>query len=197
MQGMPKYYRMMLLAVLAAVFATICDGVHVYTGTLSYPDPYFFEQGIFVFPGFVVAFFLMAVLYDRIFAKLPADVSKSASTSQGNVRSATESFSIFALVYLLSGFAHDSPMFLNVFFYGLFFVRLAVTYERTFILLLAIVLGIGGMVGEGLLALSGNVAYSRPEIFYVPYWLGGVYMHGAFALRELMKYIVYHGTIRP
>jgi hypothetical protein len=187
----PKYLPMLLLAIFAAVFATICDGVHVYTGTLSYPDPYFFKQGIFVFPGFVVAFFFMALVYSIVFAKLPDAVAKQISLSKGNFRDATESFSMFVLVYILSGFGHESLMFLNVVFYGLFFVRLAASYERTFILLLAIVLGIGGTLGEGLMAHNGLVAYSKPEIFYVPFWLGGLYMHGAFALRELMKYIVY------
>ena len=31
----------------------------------------------------------------------------------------------------------------------------------------------------------------RHEIFGVPYWLVGVYMHGALSLREAMRYFVY------
>ena len=105
-----------------------------------------------------------------------------------------ESFTIFVLIYMMSGFGSEFPMLLNIIFYGSFLIRLMTTYERPFIITFAIVLAIGGIVGEGLLVVANLVEYSHPEIFHVPIWLGAVYMHGALALRELMRYFIYADT---
>lgn len=186
---MQKYLSMFGVAVLGAVAATLCDAVHVYTGTLSYPEPNFYGQAYPVFPGFVLAFLVMAFSYHFAFSRLP--LAHGASYQPGDGNSAVTAFVLFIVVYMLSGFGHQSPMMLNAIFYGLFLVRLAFTYERGFMLLLAIVLGIGGILGEGFLSSIGYVAYSMPEVYHVPVWLGGLYMHGAFALRELMRWLVY------
>lgn len=56
---------------------------------------------------------------------------------------------------------------------------------------LAVIMGIGGMLAEGLMSHFGQVTYRHVDFFYVPFWLGGLYMHGAFALRESMRFFVY------
>ena len=50
------------------------------------------------------------------------------------------------MVYLLSGFGNQEPILLSVIFYASFLVRWFFSYERMFILLFAIVLGIGGII---------------------------------------------------
>ena len=45
------------------------------------------------------------------------------------------------------------------------------------------------MVSSSLGSLA-MVAYREAEIFHVPWWLGGLYAHGAFALRESMRALV-------
>lgn len=179
------------LALVGALVATVCDANHVYTQTLSYPAPVFAGQAWWVFPGFFLAFIVMGVTSVWLANLCQPVMSVAASRSAGDVHAMVESFIAFVMVYLLSGFGNESPYLLALIFYGTFLLRLAATYERSWALLLALMLGAGGMVAEGLLSLSGQVAYRHVDVFGVPYWLGALYMHGALALRESLRLFVY------
>ena len=178
-------------ALLGAIVATICDANHVFTGALSYPKPFLFGQAWFVFPGFIVAFTFMGLNYLFAPAIFPKTATSTVSTSSGSLSLFVENLLFFMMVYLLSGFGNQEPVLLSVIFYASFLARWLFTYERAFIMLFAIVLGIGGMFVEGAMTQFDLVHYREPEIFGVPYWLGGVYMHGALALREGIRYFVY------
>ena len=186
-----KLVKVLPFALLGAVVSTFCDANHVFTDTLSYPEPFLFRQGWFVFPGFFVAFTFMAINYHFTSVLIPKCIRKEASMSAGNASSFAENLLFFMAIYLMSGFGNHHPILLSIIFFGGFVARLVFTYERPFILLFAILLGIGGMFVEGLMTKFDLVHYREPEIFGVPYWLGGVYMHGALALREGMRYFVY------
>ena len=181
----------LLLALIAALVATLCDAIHVYTKTLSYPDPFIFNQAIWVFPGFFLAFLFMAISYVIIIKRLKHKIPVNKSQTSGNANDFAENIIMFAFVYMLSGFANFSPEFLILLFYSTFLFRWAFSYEKAWLMILAILLALGGIFFEGALAAYGLVAYRDPNIFYVPYWLGGVYMHGAFALREGMRWLGY------
>ncbi|MCF8459380.1 MAG: hypothetical protein K9G46_01520 [Flavobacteriales bacterium] len=183
--------KLLPFALLGAMVATICDANHVFTEALSYPNPFLFGQAAFVFPGFVIAFLFMGLNYLFAPSFFPKAAKNVESTSAGSFDAFVENLLFFMMVYLLSGFGNHEPELLSIIFYGSFLIRLAFTYERMFILLFAIILGIGGMVVEGAMTQFDLVHYRQPEIFGVPYWLGGVYMHGALALREGMRYFVY------
>ena len=184
-------YFLIPFAFLGALAATVCDANHVFTKTLSYPEPFLFGQAGFVFPGFFVAFTIMALIYHYVTALFPKGVEKGISMSAGSFTPFIESLLFFMMIYLMSGFGNYHPQVLSIIFYASFFIRLAFTYEKTFILLFAILLGVGGIFVEGAMTLVDLVRYREPEIFGVPYWLGGVYMHGALALREGMRCFVY------
>lgn len=173
-----------LLALIGAAVATLCDGIHVYTGTLAYPKHNWFGQPWWVFPNFFVVFVGMALIYRVLSAVFPGTDSTTLSTSPGDLRAFIETLTLFALVYILSGFGNRDPQALCLIFYISFLLRWLVTYDRGFMLVLALLMAVGGMVGEGLLTKMDMVHYRAPEIFGVPWWLGGLYMHGAFALRE-------------
>lgn len=179
------------LALLGAVIATLCDANHVYTQTLSYPQPFVAGQAWWVFPGFFLVFAFMGAAYVTLVRLLQGVMSVSTSQSAGHAPAMVETLTAFALVYLLSGFGNESPNLLALIFFGTFFLRLAFTYERVWALVLAILLAIGGMVGEGLISLFGEVSYRHVDVFGVPYWLGALYMHGALALRESVRYFIY------
>lgn len=179
------------LAVLGALIATLCDASHVYTQALSYPGPLCAGQAWWVFPGFLLAFSFMGVSY-VVQARLCRQVMLvESSQSPGSAHAMVESLVVFVLVYLLSGFGNESPYLLALIFFGTFFIRLAVTYERGWALLLALSMAVGGMFVEGLLSLLGQVTYRHVDVFGVPYWLGGLYMHGALALRESARFFIY------
>jgi len=133
----------LLFALTGAVLTTFCDGVHVHTQTLTYPNPFLFGQAVWVFPGFVLAFLVMEMSYLLVVKRLPDGVSIRQSISKGNVRDLVESIVVFALVYLLSGFGNFEPVFLSVIFYGTFAVRWMLTYDRLWLLLLAVLMAIG------------------------------------------------------
>ncbi len=186
-----KLIKFLPFALIGAIVATICDANHVFTGALSYPKPFLFGQAWFVFPGFLVAFTLMGLNYLFAPTLFPKRAASTQSTSSGSLSLFVESLLFFMMVYLLSGFGNDEPILLSLIFYASFLARWFFTYERFFILLFAITLGIGGMAVEGAMTQFDLVYYREPEIFGVPYWLGGLYMHGALALREGMRYFVY------
>lgn len=186
-----SYIGFIVFALLGAVITTLCDGIHVYTGTLSYPHPFVFGQAAWVYPGFVLVFLFMEVLYFLVIQRLPSYFDVKMSVAEGNFRDVVETAIAFALIYLMSGLGNKEPVLLSVIFYGTFILRWLFTYERLSLLLLAVAMAIGGMFGEGFLSAMGLVAYNYTDVFYVPFWLGGLYVHGAFALRDGMRYFVY------
>ncbi|NHB57724.1 hypothetical protein G9F32_06710 [Acinetobacter sp. 194] len=183
---------LIFMAILAAIIATICDAIHVYTQTLSYPNPWYFGQACWVLPGFFIAFMFMGICYAFLASKLHTVIHLKASTSFGSQIELIECLTTFALVYILSGFGNFDPTVLCIILYSTFLIRWLFSYDRMWLLILAILLAIGGMFAEGLLADFGQVKYRHSDIFNVPYWLGAVYMHGAFALRAGMRALVYH-----
>jgi hypothetical protein len=189
-----RAFGVVWLALLGAAMATFCDGVHVYTQTLSYPNPFWFGQAWWVYPGFVLAFLFMGCAYLFVVKILPAGISKQESMSKGNVRELAETSVTFMLIYMLSGFGNLDPVFLSVAFYATFAVRWLFSYDRAWLLLLAVSMAIGGMFAEGALAAMGLVTYRHVDVFYVPFWLGGLYVHGAFAIRAGLRVFVYNSS---
>jgi hypothetical protein len=179
------------LALPGAIIAAVCDGVHVYTQTLSYPVPFLFGQAWWVFPGFLMVFLLMGHAYAFMAGRLPAGIPTRQSTSKGSPSELVEAATAFAFVYLLSGFGNFNPVLLSVVFYGAFAVRWFFSYDRSWLLLLSALMAFGGMAAEGAMSAAGWVTYRHVDVFHVPFWLGGLYLHGAFALREGMRYFVY------
>lgn len=179
------------LAVLGAIVATLCDANHVFTHTLSYPSSFVAGQAWWVFPGFFLAFATMGVTYFFLTNALRTRLPLATSQSAGNAQAMMETLAAFAMVYLVSGFGNEHLVLLSLIFYGTFVLRWAVSYDRQWLLLLAVIMGIGGMFAEGLMSHFGQVTYRHVDVFYVPFWLGGLYMHGAFALRESMRFFVY------
>lgn len=185
-----RYFGMLQLALLGALIATFCDGVHVYTSTLVYPDPLWYGQPWWPFPMFTLAFLSMAITYRLVDLFMPASLVRSQSCAPGSTAALVETLLLFALVYMLSGFGNTSALFLCVLFYVSFAVRLWATYERGFLLLIAILLAIGGTLVEAGISAIGQVAYTRNDMIGVPLWLPGLYLHGAFALREGYRRLV-------
>lgn len=187
----PNTAGLLSLALLGAIVATLCDANHVLTHTLSYPSPLVAGQAWWVFPGFFVAFTTMGITYFLLANALRGRLSLDSSQSAGNAQAMMEALIAFAMVYLASGFGNEHPVLLSLIFYGTFVLRWAVSYDRPWLLLLAVIMGIGGMFAESLMSRFGQVTYRHVDVFYVPFWLGGLYMHGAFALRESMRFFVY------
>jgi len=180
-----------VFAMLGGLVATICDGIHVHTRTLAYAKPFLFRQAWWVFPLFVLTFLFMGFAYLFLCDHLTSNIPCQKSSSKGNSREFVEAVTAFVLVYMLSGFGNFEPILLSVIFYGIFAVRCFFSYDRSWLLILSISMAIGGMFAEGVISSAGMMIYRHVDVFYVPLWLGGLYMHGAFALREGMRYFIY------
>lgn len=179
------------LALIGAVVCTLCDMNHVYTRTLSYPDPLWLGQAGWVFPLFLLTFLVMAVVYAQLVARLAGVLACRQSQEKQAVSAFfAESMVLFFLAYLLTGFANKDSALLALTLYGVFLIRVFASYERGFLLVLAVLMAIGGMLGEGALGALGLVQYRIQEVVGVPWWLGALYMNGAFALREGMRFFL-------
>jgi hypothetical protein len=190
-----KFTGFLLFALLGAVITTLCDGVHIHTSTLVYAKSFLFHQAWWVFPGFVLAFLFMEYAYFHVANSLSSGISIQKSVSGGDARELIEAAMTFTLVYIFSGFGNFKPIFSSVILYGIFMVRWSFTYERSWLLLLAASMAVGGMFVEGLISAAHLMTYRQADVFHVPFWLGGLYMHGAFALREGMRYFIYKDKV--
>jgi hypothetical protein len=186
-----KPARIFIFALFGACFATLGDAFHVRTHTLSYPDPVLFGQAWWVFPGFLLVFLSMGYLYVLAIGRLFIGMQARQSASRGSAHEMIEAASVFIFVYFLSGYGNYDPVMMSVIFYCAFAVRWLLSYDRAWLLLFAAAMAVGGMLAEGAMAAAGLVAYRHADVFNVPLWLGGLYLHGAFALREGMRYFYY------
>ncbi|HYC53941.1 MAG TPA: hypothetical protein VEL28_03285 [Candidatus Binatia bacterium] len=193
MHGADRIHRPGILHVtlVGAAVAWSCDAMHVHTGTISYPQPWLLGQAWWVAPGFAATFLTMAIVYLLLAQRVSAFVATTESRRPGTSGDFAETLAAFAFSYLLSGFGSREPALLSAIFLGSFLLRWWLTYERAWLLLLASLMAVGGMLGEGLLGWAGLAAYAHADVFHVPLWLGGLYLHGAFALRQSMRFFVY------
>lgn len=181
--------RLLSLALLGALVAYAGDALHALTGALRYPNPALGQQASWVFPGFLLAFLAMGLGYWLL---APWFKQHSLFSRQpGHAQPLAEQLSFFFALYALSAFAHSSPQLLAGLLYGLFLVRLRFSYDRLWLASLAALLAVAGMAVEGVLGKFQLMHYSHSDLFYVPYWLGGLYVHGAFALREGARFFLY------
>jgi hypothetical protein len=175
---------MLWLALLGALVATFGDFMHVQTGTLHYPHPVFMGQAWWPFFAFTGAFLWMALVYRLLDRRLPASFARVRSTSPGGNRELIESLTYFLFVYLLSGFGSAAPLTLAIVFYATWLLRFAAAKERAFLAVVAAALAVGGTLSEAAMSWGGLVTYVRSDFLGVPAWLPGLYLHGAFALRD-------------
>ena len=81
------------------------------------------------------------------------------------------------------GFANHYPILLCGLLYGSYLLRLFITQDRTFMFVFSLLCALGGVFAESCLSQMDLVLFTLPDFCYVPAWLPGLYLHGAFALR--------------
>ena len=183
--------HLLLLMLIGAIVATLGDAVHAYTGALSYPEPAMGEQAWWVFPGFFVAFGVVVYGYRAMSILLEDRLLMEQSSAPNTLTDFSESLTLFAVVYFASGVGNAYPSLLCFTFFGLFILRVAVTYERAWLVSFAVSLAISGVLVEVAFCSFGIVTYRTPDFPGVPWWLAGLYLHGAFTVREGMRYFYF------
>ena len=150
------------------------DEIHVRAGVLSYPHTVLFDQPWWVAPQFGLAALLMLAAA-RPFAAASARRVPHPSGS----RVGTEAL-WFVGAYAASGvFGNNHPAALTVTYAVTWLARLAWHPDRLVVAVTGIALAGGGVVYEGTLAGTGLFRYVHPDVYHVPVWLAGIYLHGA------------------
>lgn len=149
------------------------DQIHVQSGLLSYPDPWLFGQAAWVPLNFAVLLTsLLAVTallaHGRALGPAPAAVRIVADLAW------------FVGAYALSGVvAPDHPGLLALAFVALWVPRVAIRPERGFLALYGIGLALAGCAVEAAEIGLGWFGYAEADVAGVPFWLAGIYLHGA------------------
>jgi hypothetical protein len=174
--------RWLAIAVAGAVVCTVCDHLHVMTGVLSYPRPAFFGEAWWV-PLLFAAASVVIVDGARVVRKalrgplLP--VPSGLRIAAGGVG--------FVTAYAFTAYGHDRPGLVLWVLIGFWLAR-APTVPR-WVLAYSIVVAIGGSSFEGFWSRLGFFRYHAPDLWGVPRWLPGIYLHVAFLTADLGRLV--------
>ena len=164
--------RVAVSFVLGGLVGLLLDRLHVHYGVLWYPRPFVWEQAWWVLPLFG-ATTLVVLNGARLFMRAAFgehDVAGSALW--------------FFAAYWASGVWQGHPIGLSV----AYVVFLAMRTTHGITLLFALGLALGGVLVEASLVSIDAFRYRHPDLLGLPYWLPGLYAHGApFALAVALE----------
>lgn len=172
---------LLLLYLVSGIVGALCDQIHVQSGVLAYPIAFYpGGQSVwvpFLFGGAGVVLVKGEALFRRLIG------GESSALPVGSIPLTAAGF---VLAYLSTGFFHSNPLLLLA---GLVVAWLA-HFWRYFdknLIPYCIAVAIGGCLFEGTLASTGAFYYTKPDIYYVPIWLFGLYLHAALLTRAIAR----------
>ena len=172
--GRPAFPVIGLVGVAGAVGGAALDQIHVQSGVLSYPHPTLLDQAWWVAPQFGAAVLVMLGAATPM-AKAAAKRMPRLSAQQV----ATEAV-WFVGAYAASGvFGNRHPAALALVYAVTWLARLIPRPDRLVVAATAVALAAGGVLYEGTLAGTGAFHYTHADVYHVPVWLAGIYLHGA------------------
>jgi hypothetical protein len=168
----PRLAAWLGLAVCLGLLGAACDQFHVQPELLSYPDPWLWDQAWWVPLNFAV------LLTGLIAATIPL-VRRFPAADPGNGRLAT-GLAWFVGMYALSGLvAPDEPELLAIAYVALWIPRVALRDDRRLLFPFGVALALAGCAVEAAEIAFGWFSYADPDVIGVPFWLAGLYLHGA------------------
>ncbi|MFO0625621.1 MAG: hypothetical protein U0325_08380 [Polyangiales bacterium] len=171
-----------------SLMCTLCDQVHVHTGVLAYRVPAVAGQAAWVPLVFVLAAFAGLAQWSLL-ARLDPAVRRDlagGSRDRWGTREAVYAVVWMVLIYSSSGFVQGAPRAAFAVYVVLFMLR-AWSLRAPGVVTHALLFAVGGTAFEAVLSSTGAFWYTRPELFGVPVWLPGLYLHGAFVARAVMR----------
>jgi hypothetical protein len=160
----------LVVYVAGAVGGALCDQIHVQSGVLAYPHPAIADQA-----WWFVAARLAARDHD---APSPSRVALDAGW--------------FLAIYAASGIWHEHPVALTIAFVATWALRRP---DRRRAVLFSLALAVGGVVYEGTLAATGAFHYRHADLYHVPMWLAGIYLHGALLALSVGRAALRHRPV--
>ena len=161
-----------ILFVLGAILGTALDHMHVAGGILSYPHPAFCDQAIWV--PLLFGFATVALGNQHRLLRRWLRGERRCSTI-----ALVRDGAIFFAAYAASAFARLPSALLLVIFIAAYMVRVAVLREPAHRIVHALLCGAIGVVVESLLVGAGAFRHHAMELWNVPLWIPGLYMHAA------------------
>ena len=189
--------RWLLAISFGSVLCTLLDQLHVRFGVLAYRDGPMFGQAPWV-PGlFALATLVGLAGYVTWARKLGfrRDLVEGPRDRWGTLEAA------WALAWLTVTYAVSGP--LQRWPQALLFVYVATFALRCWSLrapglaVNAVQFAVGGTAFESLLSSTGAFHYRHPDLWGVPMWLPGVYLHAAPLLRAVLRRWLIPITPRP
>jgi len=162
------------ILVVGGLCGALCDQIHVQGQVLSYAQPAIAGQAWWVAPLFGVAS-LVIYAAASLWAPLAERQSPAAVTPGEIARQALW----FVAMYALSAGMQQKPIWLCALYAILLVRRLVRRRDVTAQLANAAGLAVGGTAFEMALSSTGAFSYRAPDVFGVPMWLPGLYLHGA------------------
>jgi hypothetical protein len=163
----------------------LCDQIHVQSGVLAYPHPAVADQAWWVAPQFGVAVVAM------VGGAIPAARLAARAAPRPDGRQLMTDGVWFLAAYAASGWWGNRHAAALALAYGVtWLARTVVRRDRAALAGAGILLALGGVLYEGTLAGSGAFHYTHPDVYHVPLWLAGIYLHGAPLLIDATRRLV-------
>ena len=160
------------LAACLGLLGAALDQFHVQAELLSYPDPWLWDQARWVPLNFAV------LLTGLVAATIPL-TRRFDGPVPGNGLLAAD-FAWFAGAYALSGLvAPDAPGALAIGYVVVWIGRIALREDRAILFPFGVALALAGCGVEAIEIELGWFSYADPDVANVPFWLAGIYLHGA------------------
>jgi hypothetical protein len=162
------------LLVFGGIGGAALDQIHVQSGVLAYRHPWLWDQAWWVAPQFALAcvgLFLAARSWaarTRVVGGRPARGRVAADAAW------------FLAAYGASGLFGRHGALLTAGYLVTWVARMAWPWrlDRMPVAVFSVLLAIGGCLYEGTLASTCAFHYTHPDLYHVPVWLAGIYLHG-------------------
>jgi hypothetical protein len=166
------------------VFIALGDHLfHVRTGVLLHLwYPQWDDQTLLVYPIFVVAAGAMLATASVVVRRVPRP---SRLPSAKDLLLAGAAF--FGAYALTGRIGTEHPWWTFGILAVLFAVRVAPDPDRVAVLVVGTLIGLGGCAGEAAVSELGLFTYVRSDVAGIPLWLFPLYLHGAFAVVEIVR----------
>lgn len=167
----PRFWA--LLFIIGGLCGATLDQLHVQGGVLSYAHPVLAGQAWWVAPNFGLA---SCAMYLVTLAWVGwAERARPVAPSRAEL--ALDAL-WFVGAYAASVAAQKSPVTLATVYALLYLRRLLRREDALPQLGLGVCLALGGCLTEAVLAQIGLFRYAHPQVWTIPVWLPGIYLHG-------------------
>jgi len=172
--------KWLLLVLAGTVLCTFGDYLHARQGVLAYHHPFWSLQAIWVPPEFAIAT-LAALMGARRFVRGQPPASMLRVVTDG---------AWFMGAYAYTSFAEPSHANVTLAALAVAWALHVIAQRRSpGTIVWCVVLAICGCLAEGTLSRTGAFWYVYPDVYGVPRWLPGIYLHAGIATASMAAWL--------